>query len=216
MYTCEIDCEYFPENIITMQDKIEYLGLTYSLTNTSNSFAKIITATINNFSIYDTTIFNGEYRIVVHTLTNNNITSTNQNGFVQDCEFNVTSATINNQTATLLKQKNMQYLQSYDIDYSYMHNDIATITIPLDRAPMLHNLEVYMLKDGRLTKLNSYHSADGLSFITSEQNATYIIAKPNYSGGSNSYIAPMVMIICVYVCLYAVAIIRAVKKNKWF
>lgn len=216
LFSCQIENEYLPENIKTLQDKINYLNISYNLQSTEQPYIKLINATTDSFGIYDITILKGEYRVAVYTLSQNNITTTNENGFVKNCEFSAQSSILNDSVGDLLKQNNLIAVNSYDINYSYLNNEQASINIPIQRDILLNDLCVYMLKDGKLTKLDTSISSNGITFTTSEQNATYIIAREDYSHTSNSHILVVIGVIAVYIALFVYALISGIKhKNEY-
>ncbi|MBQ7798398.1 MAG: InlB B-repeat-containing protein [Clostridia bacterium] len=216
MLSCEITNEYLPEDVITLQDKIEYLNLQYAFQTTDNNYIQIITATTNSFDIYEINIIYGEYRVAVKTLSHNNITTTSSKGFVQNCVFNVQSYNLDSTDNNLLKEKNLIAVGSYDISYSYLNNEEASITIPVEREKLLNNLQVYMLKDGKLTKLNTNIIDNSLTFTTTEENAIYIIAQEDYSHTSNAQMILLIIIIslCIGLCVYA--IISGPKHKQYY
>ena len=215
MYTCSIENEYLPSTIVTYQDKLEYLDLVFDLQDTAQPNIKTITATTKTFDIYDITIIDAQYRVVVYTLTSNNITSTNQNGFVADCKFTAENIELGTETNDILKQQDLNLIGSYNISYSYLQeSDKATVNIPLERKTLLNNLTVYMLKDNKLFKVdNVVVNSDGITFDTDEQNATYIIVKNNNSLTSNTQMLILICIIGVFVILCVFAIVVAIKRK---
>ena len=72
-----------------------------------------------------------------------------------------------------------------------------------------------MLKDGKLTKLNHCATIDGISFTTTEQNATYIIAIEDYSYNSNSQIFILIAIMVIYLALCIYAVISGLNHRKY-
>ncbi|MBO5909951.1 MAG: InlB B-repeat-containing protein, partial [Clostridia bacterium] len=215
-YSCHIDNEYLPSGIIDLEDKIAYLNLQYSLQSTSNDCSKIISATTNSFDIYNISIINGEYRVVVHTLTNNDIIATNNKGFVQNCTFNATTHNATSDTKQLLKDKDLTLVDAYDFNFSYLKDDEASITIPIDRAELLNGLSVYMLKNGELIKVDTTISSQGLIFNTIEQEATYLIVKNNIINSNNDMII-LTVIISIYIGLFICAIINTIKhKHNYY
>lgn len=215
MYSCNIESEYFPENIVLMQDKINYLNLIYTLTPTSNANIKIISATTSSFDIYEITVINGKYRVVIYNLTSNNITAYNDKGFVVDCMFNATSHTPSEQTKKLLKQSNLTMISGYDMQFSYLNSESASVTIPMERIKLLNNLQVYMLKDGKLTKLKTTSSSAGITFVTNDQQATYIVVKQDNAKTTNSQMFILITLVCIYVALFMLAIISTIKFKKY-
>lgn len=213
-YTCQIQNEYLPSNVITHQDKLNYLNVKYQLIETSQPYIKTITATTNTFEIYDITIIDAQYRVVIYTLNSNNIYSTNENGFVQNCDFNATSCTLNSDTIQALDDKNLTAVQSYNLSYSYLQDDKVSVFIPIERDALFNGLTVYMLKDGKLTKLDTSVDKNGISFVTSEQNATYIITHQNYTHTSNTLMIIVIVIIAIYVALCIGAIVSAIKHRN--
>lgn len=215
LYSCTIAHEYLPEDIISHQDKINYLELVYQLIDTPQPCVKIITATTKTFDIYEIVIVNGKYEIVINWLYDNNISSTSTDGFVRDCIF---TAQLNNDINVdeLLNKQNLKFISAYDISYSYLQSDnIATINIPVERDLLFNNLSVYMLKDNKLIKVDNLNiSTDGISFTTREQNANYIIATDNLKHNSNTEILFVTCIITVYVILIIYSIILTIRRKK--
>ena len=179
-FSCDIECEYLPENVIEYQEILDYLQLQFVLIDTTNPHVKTISATIKDFDIYNVYIKSGQYRIVIDKLSSNNIYTVSDQGFAKDCVFSVADYGLDNSTIQLLKNNHLNYVDSYDISYSYLDTS-ATIYIPLNNKNLLTNLAVYMLKDNKLVKLDSTKTAQGISFVTDEADATYIIVqvKPN-------------------------------------
>ena len=216
MYSCQITNEYLPSNIVNIDDKISYLNLQYVLQPTDNNYLYTITATTDNFDIYDITIIDGEYRIVIHTLSHNNIVANNNNGFVQNCTFEASSHQVLDDTTKLLKQQKLTLVNAYDLKFSYLNNDEVEVTIPTSTSDILNGLTVYMLKDGKLTKLDTSVQSNQLSFITSEKDATYLIVKNDLSNNSNTEILTIILIISVYIGLCACVIINSRKHKNGF
>jgi len=216
MYSCTIESEYLPENVVTIQDKLNYLELVYQLQDTEHDNIKTITAITKDFDIHDITIINGQYRVVVHKLTYNNIISTNDNGFVADCQFTANTLDVTNDISKLLNKQNLTLIDGYNINYSYLDGQ-AKIYIPLNRSVLFNNLQVYMLKDNKLIKVDNVKvTADGLSFTTSQQNGTYIIATDDNSHNSNTEMLILIGIIAIYIGLCAYIIISTIKhKNSY-
>jgi len=212
-YSCEITNEYLPSNIVSIQDKINYLNLKYHLTDTDNSYIKTITATTNSFEIHDIIINGGEYRIIINTLTSNNITASNSKGFVSNCTFNASSHQITNSTQELLNNQNLTLINAYNLNFSYLKNDIASISLPIDRQLLLNGLSVYMLKDGKLTKLEYVTTKNGITFNTSDASGTYLLVKQDLSKNTNKDIIVLISIICLYLGLFTYALISKHKNT---
>ena len=215
-FSCTIDNEYLPDDIISLQDKINYLELEYQLQDTHQSCIKIITATTKPFDIYDIIIIDAKYQILIDLLTYNNITSTSTEGFVRDCVFMAENVALNNDVNKLLNNNHLILIDSYNISYSYIQDDnIATINIPVDRDLLFNSLSVYMLKDNKLIKVdNILVSLDGISFTTSEQDATYIITTDDLSYNSNTEILIVTCIITIYIVIYIYVIIVAIRHKR--
>lgn len=213
MYSCEIENEYLPENIDTLTEKIEYLNINYKLNNTLNSCIKIITATTHDFEIYEIIVKDGEYRITIKSLSDNNITTTSNKGFAQNCVFTTLSHELSKEEINLLNDKNLTAVNSYSIKYSYLFNETATINIPIEKSIITNNISVYMLKDGKLTKLDSVCSSQGVTFTTTQQDATYIVAINDNSKTSNAEMIVLIAIICIYSALCVYAIINGIKHK---
>lgn len=199
MYSCTIENEYLPSNIISLQDKLEYLNLKYTLTDTYQPNIKIISATTDTFDIYEIEIKNAQYRVVVFTLTSNNISSVSKKGFVNDCEFSAETISLNDQQTKLLTGKNLQLVESYNFSYSYLNDDQVTIHIPVERQKILNNLSVYILKDNKLVKLKTSVTDNGISFVTSEQNGVYVLVQDDYSNTSNTQMLILIVIISIFI-----------------
>ncbi len=216
LYSCHIDNEYLPSYIISIEDKVAYLNLQYILQPTSNNYLYTITATTDNFDIYDIAIIDGEYRVVIHTLADNNIVANNDNGFVLDCTFEATSHQTSNTTIELLKQQRLTLVNAYELKFSYLKDDSVVVNIPTSTTEILNGLSVYMLKNGQLTKLETTITSNQLSFLTSEMDATYLVVKQDVTNTSNSEILTIVLIISVYIGLCICVIMNAVKRKNDF
>ena len=208
--TCTIESEFFPDNVITHQDKIEYLGLQFELHSTANTNIFIITATIDNFNFYNTSITSAKYRVIISSLTSGDITSTSEKGFVKDCEFNTSTYNKDETTLNLIKENNLNVVLGYNLTYSYLDTE-ATVNIPITCDLILKGLSVYMLKDGNLTKLDTTITSNSLSFNTTEQDAIYLIVSQS-SELSNKQILMVILIISIFASLSIGAIFT--KKNN--
>ena len=215
LYHCSIDCEYFPDDVITYQNKLDYLNLKFVLQPTSNVNVFIITATTNTFDFYDKTIISGKYRVVIHSLTDGDITTTSKIGFAQNCEFEVSPYIEDETTSKILKDNKLNTLLGYNISYSYLDSE-AIVNIPLSRQMLLSGLSVYMLKNGKLTKLDCSTSKNGITFTTSEQDATYLIVQQS-SDLSNSQMLLLILIIAILasLCIGAIAVSIRHKHNYY-
>ncbi len=149
----------------------------------------------------------------VNNITSNNITAVSDKGFVKNCTLTTSSSQINTNTQNILKEQNLEVVSAYDINFSYLKNDNVTITIPLDKTKLLMGLNVYMLYDGKLTKLDSSISNQGITFNTTKQNATYLIIQEDNSSNSNREFIVLVIIISIYIGLAAFAIISSFKQK---
>ncbi len=214
MYSCTIDNEYMPANINTLQDKLDYLELVYELQDTSQKYIKTITASTITFDIHEIIINNGEYRVIVDELSNGDIKATNSNGFVKDCVLTVNKADIDNNIIKTLKEKHLSIVDSYNISYSYLDSeDVVTVSMPVAKQKLFNTLSLYMLKDGKVTKVNNVDiSADGITFKSSELNATYIIVEADNSHTSNVQYLILLGIGGGFIVLYLYIIIH--KKHK--
>jgi uncharacterized repeat protein (TIGR02543 family) len=213
LYSCTIENEYLPSDIITLQDKISYLNLQYILLPTDNNYSKIISASTDSFDIYDITIIDAEYRVIINNLTSNNITANNNKGFVKDCMFNASSHQISADTTTLLEQQNLVLVNAYDLNFSYLKEDKVTITIPTTTKQLLNGLSVYMLKNGKLTKLDTTINSNQICFETTEMEASYLIVKEDLTSTSNSQMLIIVLIISTYIGLCIYVIISKIKNR---
>ena len=212
-YSCTIENEYLPSNIISLQDKLEYLNLKYTLTDTYQPNVKIISATTNAFDIYEIEIKSAQYRIVLFELVSNNISSVSQKGFVKDCKFTAEIISLNDQQSKLLTNKNLQLIQSYNLTHSYLDNDQVTISIPVERQQMLNNLSVYILKDNKLVKLKTSITDKGISFVTSEQNGVYVLVQNDYSNTTNTQMLILIVIISTFVGMAIFIIFKRTHKK---
>ncbi len=183
-FNCKIECEYLPENVIEHSDILNYLQLEYTITDTTNPNVKTISATVNDYGIYDVYINPGQYRVVINRLSSNNVSTTSENGFAKDCVFNVANYGINDSIQQLLKDRQLNFVGSYDLSYSYLDTS-ATVYIPLDSTELLTNIAVYMYKDNQLVRLDVDKNTKGISFVTNEADAKYIIVQEKPSKLSN-------------------------------
>ena len=183
-FSCKIECDHLPENVIEYLDILNYLQLEFTLIDTVNTNVKTISATINDYGIYDVYINPGQYRIVINQLSSNDISTTSENGFTKDCVFNVANYGINDSIQQLLKDKHLNFVDSYDLSYSYLDTS-ATVYIPLDSKDLLTNIAVYMYKDNQLVRLDINKTTQGISFVTNESDAKYIIVQEKPSKLSN-------------------------------
>ena len=219
LYDCTIQHEYLPEGVESKQDIIDFLDLTYVLQDTDNQNIKTISATHKSFTgandVYNIQIVAGQYRVVVYSLNSNNVISSNDNGFAQDCVFNATDATISDQTNKLLSDDNLTAIKSYDLTYSYLQDsDSVNVFIPLEREHLFSNLAVYMLQGDKLVKLDSTTTTKGISFTTNVDDATYIVVSEDYVHSTNTQMLILICIIVVYLALCVYAIISAKHHNK--
>lgn len=216
MYNCTIDNEYMPANINTLQDKLDYLELRYELQNTSQQYIKIITASTALYDIHEIIVNTGEYKVIVDELSCGEIKATSSNGFVKDCVLTLTNPNIDSNIIKSLKEKHLSIVDSCNISYSYLGSeDIVTMSLNIDKQKLLNNLSLYMLKDGKLTKINNVDiSANGIKFESSEPNATYIIVETDNSHTSN---VQYIILLCIgggFIALYLYMIIH--KKHSYY
>lgn len=216
LFSCSIQSEYWPNTVISRQDKLDYLELEYTLTPTSNINTYIISATTKDFDIFEISVTSGIYRVAIYSLSSDKISSTSTEGFVKDCVFNATPYTTDDVSSKLLKDNNLTLVEGYNISYSYL-DTTATINIPIARSTLLNNVSVYMLKNNKLTKVNAKFNANGLSFDTTESNATYLIVKENNSKLSNGEMLLIILIIAIYssLCIYAFVVNIKHKKYRY-
>ena len=216
MYSCTIDHEYLPENVVTEQDKLNYLEITYQLLNSAQPNIKTISATTKQFDIYDIEIVSGEYRVVIFKLDCNGISTISNNGFVADCEFSASNYAINDEITNLLKDKQLSALNAYNISYSYLSNDdSATIYISLPREQLFNHLSVYVYDNNKLVKVNNLDvDANGISFTANDSNSIYIIAQDDLSHNSNTQMLIIIGIIGIFAILSLYAIFSAIKHKN--
>lgn len=221
LYSFEIESEYFPEDIISLQDKAEYLDIEYVLLDTSFENIKTISIQVNNpLDIYEINIIPGVYKIVINNLSSNGVTSTNSNGFAIDCEFIATQIDIDNLNEDIKELVNNQHLiinKIYNLSYSYLEDtDVYTITIPIDRNELYNNIKVYMLEDNKLTQIDSLNiDLNGITFNSSEKNATFIIASDDKSYTSNTELIVIISITSIFLILYVCIIVYYIKRKKY-
>jgi hypothetical protein len=178
--------------------------------DTDNPYVKYIYATINNYDIYNLYVNPGQYCLVVHELSYNNIYSTSEQGFTKDCVFSVADYGLNDSTKQLLKSNNLNFIANYDISYSNL-NTPATIYIPISNKQLLTNLSVYMLKDNQLIKLDVTKTVDGLRFTTTETDAKYIIIQESPDALSNIDFLILTIIVMIF---SSIAIYIIVTKHR--
>ncbi|MFQ6724553.1 MAG: InlB B-repeat-containing protein, partial [Clostridia bacterium] len=216
-YSCVIESEYFPNHIKSMQDKLSYLCIDFLLVDTSNPNSKTITATTSTFDIYDITIIDGEYRVIVFSISSNNITATNSKGFVQNCTFTASSEPTNKEIDKILKDKNLNIVQCFNFTFSNLQGEQASISIPLERSKLLQNVSAYIYQDGELIKLQTSSSGNNLNILTDNENAIYVLVTNDISKTSNAHIFVISIIICIYIGLYIAAIVSAIKhRNSYY
>lgn len=215
LYSCKIENEYLPANVVDLQDKIEYLNLKYTLLSSPNNYIKIISATTNSFDIYDIQIINAEYREVVYSLNYNIFTTSSLKGFAKDCTFNASTEYVNSSIQALCKKQNLQIVKYYSFSFSYLNNNSATISMPINRTCLLNSPSVYLVKNNTLTKLNTTYNNNLLNFVTSDQEATYIIAYENHDAINNYELLTLVIIIGLYIGLCIGAIISNFKHKHY-
>ncbi len=196
MYSCDITHEYLPADVITNEQILEYLELNYTLQPTSQENIKMITATTKTFDIHEIIIINGEYRVVLYQFSSGELSTTSKLGFVKDCAFTSTKVQVNNEIVSTLKEKHLQILDSYNVSYSYLHkDDIVTMHIDLPKQQLFNELSVYVLKDGKLTKADNIKvNSNGISFTSTDVNATYILVENNLDHTNNvQYIVLLIL-----------------------
>ncbi len=216
MYSCKIEHEYLPESVVSYDDKLNYLNLAYTLQATSQPCVYIISVNHNTFDIHDITINSGKYRIVVYSLTDNNIKTSSKIGFVQNCVFSANETTASGQLIDILNEKHLDVIKSYNINYSYLKDDKATVFIPLEKDLLFNNLSVYTFLDNQIKKVNASFNSKGVKFATNQQYGTYIIVKQDYSHNTNSQIIVLVIIIAIYIALGIYALISGfLHKHKY-
>lgn len=220
MYECNIESEYFPDDIITQEDKLTYLNLQYSLSDTEHTYIKKISASTNSFDIYDITIIDGAYKVVINELSNNNIITTNETGFIFDCEFtatNVDTENITEDVKTLLNKNHIIPIVTYQLNYSYLEeNDNYNVFVPIERDLLYKGLEVYILKNNKLEKANNIsYSKTGITFENDMQEATIFIVEKDKSYTSNTELIVSICIITIFVALYITIIVNYVKRKQY-
>lgn len=204
-FSCNIDCQYLPENVTEHHDILNYLQLQYTLTDTTNPNIKTISVMIKDFDFYDVYINPGQYRIVINQLNSNDIYTTSEKGFTKDCVFDVADYGVSESINQLLNNRHLNFISSYDLSYSYL-DSTATVYIPLDSRYLLTNIAVYMYKDNQLIRLNTYKFYNGISFSTTEADAKYIIVqeKPNKLSNIDFLILVIVVVILGTFTVYIV------------
>jgi len=171
---------------------------------------------ISLFDIYDIEIIAGEYRVIVNTLSSNGVSTTNDKGFVSDCQFVVSTYNINEDITKLLNDKNLLFVTGYNISYSYLNQeDLATISIPLSRQQLLDNISVYTYSNNKLVKVKNLNiTTSGVNFTTNNMNSIYIIARDDYSHNTNAQMLILICIIGTFIALCLYAIVSSIKHRR--
>lgn len=222
MFECEINSEYFPENISSQEQKIAYLNLKYSVSPTSHPYIKQISATTNNFDVYDISIINGEYRMIVNTLHDDNIVTTSDTGFIFDCEFSATALdgnSLDNNVKDLLEKDHLESIIAYQLSYSFLEEGADySVFIPVERDLLYKGLDVYILKDNKLVKASNVScSEDGIYFDNDMQDATIFVVEKNKNYTSNVELITCICIIVIFIASYITIIVGHIKhKHEFF
>ena len=136
---------------------------------------------------------------------------------VKNCIFNVTSYTISSDIDKAIKAKHLTMLDSFNVNFSYLDSeDKVNIHIPLDKDELFNNLSVYTIKDGKLVKVKAKVNNSGIVITSSDQNATYIIAKDDLSQNSNAEMIVLISVIGTIIGLCVYAVVSAIKHKNHY
>ncbi len=220
LFSCEITSEYFPSNIVTQQQKIDYLEINYFVTETSLPSVKTISATTKEFEIYDITINDGEYRIVIKTLYSGEIYTTNEKGFATDCIFSAKHLQfeeLSKTTQKLLNNTDLNYIDSVQVNYSYLTaKDNYSLFIPLAKEELYNPIKVYRVANNKLVEVTNISiNENGLTIKSNLKGSVFIITHEPISNSNIGLIIAGCMVGLALV-LSLIMIIRYKKSNDIF
>ena len=222
-FACELQHEYLPSEYTSLKEKLEYLHFNFiGPIDTAQPTIKKISGETLIFDIYEITIIDGEYRYVAKMLTDKNssgITSYNPNGFTADCEFSVEYiSSTSEETKKLLEKSNLSFVKGYHLKFSYLNeNDKYTVTLPIERNDLLAQLHVYIVKDGKLVRVNQTDiTTKGITIEASELDNEFLIVEADTGHTSNTQKLAIILISCGFVILYVCIVVEHIRKKRRF
>lgn len=220
-FDCTIDAEYLPAELSTNKQKLEYLEFEYlGPFDTDQPTIKTISGQTKQFDYYDITIIDSLYRQVTLTLTDTNnsgISVYNSHGFTKDCVFEVNYTTsVSAETQKLLSNAHVSLVKGYNLKFSYLReNDTYTVTLPIERNDLLAQLHIFMVKDGKLVRINQTDiSTSGITIEAGELDAEFLIVEADTGHTSNTQKMAIILIACGFVILYVCIIVEHIRKKR--
>lgn len=222
-YSCELQHEYLPTELKSLEEKLEYLGFNFiGPIDTEQPTIKKISGKTLTFDVYEITIIDGEYRYIIRTLydkNTSNITAYNPDGFTADCEFSVEYiSTVSDETAKLLAKSNLSLVKGYHLKFSYLNkNDKYVVTLPIERNDLLTQLHIFIVKDGKLVRVNQKDiTTQGITIESNELDNQFLIVEADTEHTSNTQKLAIILISCGFVILYVCIIVEHIRKKRRF
>lgn len=224
-FNCELKYEYLPASLSTQAQRLEYLGFEYlGPIDTEQLTIKTISGQVSSSpsiqNYLDITIINGVYRYVAKTLQDKNssgINAYNPDGFTADCQFEVSYiSSVDEHTQKLLSSAHLTLVRGYNLKFSYLREDDKYIvTLPIERNDLLAQLHIFIVKDGKLVRVNQTDiSTSGLTIEADELDAKFLIVEADTGHTSNTQKLAIILIACGFTILYVVVIVEHIRKKR--
>lgn len=218
LFSCTISGEYFPSNITTYEQKLNYLGVDFYLIKTYYSNIDQINVTTNQFDFYNIQIIKGEYKTVVKTLQSNGIQATNNKGFSTNCIFtanHIEFDKLDTKTKSLFENTGLTYMSGIKVGYSSLvSGDNYSLFIPLNRDQIYKKITVYQSVNNKLTEVTDLSISDkGITFSSNYKEAVFIIGYTEVKSSNTGLIVGLVLLVLAII-VGIIMIIRYKIKNN--
>lgn len=177
----ESNCRH--EIIGTNYDDFNF-RVTYSIEATSNPNLKIINASYTPHKNYNVTVIKGELRRIVTSLSVSNdeidITITRDNGYLINASLSATAKNkdeLSQDTTAYLDKHNLTFINAYEIILNDDDSKNHEVGIKLSNADIDKDLEVYIITDDGIKRLESQIVDNYLIFNTENLGEFLIVEK---------------------------------------